>query len=341
MEKKNTKTRGLVLGKFAPLHKGHQYLIETALQEMDEVIVMIYNCPETIDVPLNVRANWIRNLYPKAKVFEAWDGPTETGHSERIKKLNEDYVLEKIKVPITHFYSSEWYGEHMSQALGSVNRVVDMDRKKIPISGTLIRNNPLIYKKYMDPIVFNDVARKIVFLGAESTGKSTISQKLAEIYETEWMPEYGREYWEKNNIDGKLTPEQLVELAKTHIEQEQDLFRKAKNYLFVDTNAITTEMFSRFYHGFAHPELKKLAQAAERNYDLCFVCDVDIPYEDDGQRSGEEHRIKFQKQILDDLEVRKVKFFMLQGSLGERINKVKSILKMLNVAEAKYAGKMA
>ena len=49
------KKTGLTLGKFAPLHKGHQYLIETALAEMDEVVVMIY-ATEVTDIPLNVRA---------------------------------------------------------------------------------------------------------------------------------------------------------------------------------------------------------------------------------------------------------------------------------------------
>ena len=62
-----TKTRGLTLGKFAPLHKGHQLVIETALSEMDEVVAIIYDCPDTTDVPLTVRANWIRDLYPNVQ----------------------------------------------------------------------------------------------------------------------------------------------------------------------------------------------------------------------------------------------------------------------------------
>jgi HTH-type transcriptional repressor of NAD biosynthesis genes len=80
-------TRGLTLGKFAPLHKGHQFLIETALAEMDEVIVMVYDCPETIAVPLSVRAAWIRQLYPTVRVIEAWDGPTEIGDTPQIKAM--------------------------------------------------------------------------------------------------------------------------------------------------------------------------------------------------------------------------------------------------------------
>lgn len=66
------KTLGLTLGKFAPLHKGHQLMIETALQEVDELIVVIYETSVS-PVPLHIRANWIRRLYPSSvRVIEAW-----------------------------------------------------------------------------------------------------------------------------------------------------------------------------------------------------------------------------------------------------------------------------
>lgn len=54
-------THGLTLGKYAPFHKGHQYVIETALAEMDEVTVIIYDAPETTFVPLSVRSRWIKH----------------------------------------------------------------------------------------------------------------------------------------------------------------------------------------------------------------------------------------------------------------------------------------
>jgi HTH-type transcriptional regulator, transcriptional repressor of NAD biosynthesis genes len=76
-----SKTRGLTLGKFAPLHKGHRPVIETALREMDEVMAIVYDCPQTTDVPLPVRANWIRTLHPSVQVIEAWDGPVEVGET--------------------------------------------------------------------------------------------------------------------------------------------------------------------------------------------------------------------------------------------------------------------
>nr|WP_309248942.1 adenylyltransferase/cytidyltransferase family protein [Paenibacillus sp. MZ04-78.2] len=134
-------TAGLTLGKFAPLHRGHQYMIETALTEMDHVIVVIYDCPETTDIPLTVRAGWIRALYPAVEVIAAWDGPTETGYTPEIKKAQEDYILGLLGGrSVTHFYSSEPYGEHMSTALNAVNRQVDPKRETFPVSGTAVRH---------------------------------------------------------------------------------------------------------------------------------------------------------------------------------------------------------
>ena len=65
-------TIGLTLGKYAPLHRGHQYVIETALAEVERLIVVVYDSPSTTRIPLGVRAGWIRALYPSAEVIEAW-----------------------------------------------------------------------------------------------------------------------------------------------------------------------------------------------------------------------------------------------------------------------------
>jgi HTH-type transcriptional repressor of NAD biosynthesis genes len=322
-----TRKRGLTLGKFAPLHKGHQLVIDTALVEMDEVLVIIYDCPEVTSIPLNIRANWIRSIYPQIRVIEAWDGPTEVGASPEIKKKHEDYILNQLKIrEITHFYSSEFYGDHMSAALDAVNRVVDCDRKIIPVSGTSIRKNPFTFREYLHPQVYRDFITNIVFLGAPSTGKTTIAAELAQKYNTVWMPEYGREYWENHQTERRLSLEQLVEIADGHLEREEKLLYHANQYLFTDTNAITTYMFSLYYHGTVAPRLIELANQAISRYDLVFVCDTDIPYDDTWDRSGDVNRQNFQRQIINDLIVRKIPFFRLQGDLQTRIQFVAHIL---------------
>jgi NadR type nicotinamide-nucleotide adenylyltransferase len=174
--------------------------------------------------------------------------------------------------------------------------------------------------------VYQDLITNVVFLGAPCTGKTTIASKIAEEYETVWMPEYGREYWENNQVNRKLSLDQLVEIAEEHLKRENDCLYQADQYLFTDTNAITTFMFSMYYHQSVHPRLAELANLAQSRYDLVFLCDVDIPYDDTWDRSGDVNRKTFQKTIIGDLLVRKIPHIVLSGDLATRVTTVKEIL---------------
>lgn len=95
----------------------------------------------------------------------------------------------------------------------------------------------------------------------------------------------------------------------------------------MDTNALTTEAFSRHYHGAAHSELTELARRAETRYDLVFVCADDVPYTDDGTRSGAEHRRSFQRHVLEDLDRRRVPYTVVHGTLTERETVVRAAMR--------------
>lgn len=102
------KTTGLLIGKFAPLHKGHQSLIEVALKEVDKLIIFIYDCPETTDIPIKTRKNWLMELYPQANIVEIYDGPKILGKTPEIMKLHSDCILQNLnrinEHNITHFF---------------------------------------------------------------------------------------------------------------------------------------------------------------------------------------------------------------------------------------------
>jgi len=260
-------------------------------------------------------------------VLEAWDGPTEVGDAPEIKRRHEQYLLKRLGGRrVTHFYCSEFYGEHMSLALGAVNRLVDTDRRRFPVSGTAVRQSPYNCRQFLDPLVYRDLVTNVVFMGAPSTGKTTLAERMAREYDTVWMPEYGREYWEQHQVERRLTPRQLVEIAEGHLDREERLLWKAREYLFTDTNAVTTCMFARYYHGTATPRLEELARQAGLRYDLVFACGDDIPYADTWDRSGEVNRMIFQKQIIADLTIRKTPFTLLTGTVEERVQKVKTVL---------------
>ena len=163
---------GLTLGKYAPLHRGHQLVIETALSEMDETIVIIYDAPGSTNIPLPVRSAWIRALYPTVKVIEAWNGPTAVGYSPELMLAHERYVIDVLGIRgVTDFYSSEPYGEHMSRALGANDHRVDEDRLRVPVSGRDVRRDPFAYREYVSPLVYKDLIVNVVFLGAPCTAR--------------------------------------------------------------------------------------------------------------------------------------------------------------------------
>ena len=319
--------RGLTLGKFVPFHRGHQRLVETALAEVDELVVMVY-ATDVTDVPLQVRAGWIQNLYPTVRIIEAWDGPESYGDTAEIRREQETYILKKLEgLRITHFYSSEFYGDHVSRALGAVDRRVDEARRAVPISGTALRADPFAGRPYMAPRVYADLITKVCFMGAPSTGKTTLARTLAERHQTAWMPEYGAEYWLERQVNRRITLEQFEAIAPEHNHREDALVLDSRTYLFCDTNPITTYVFAKDYHGDAGPVLTRLAREAEKRYDLFFLCDTDIPYADTWDRSGDPKRKWFQKQIVGDLAERRVPFFNVRGLLHERIAYVEDILR--------------
>ncbi len=319
--------RGLTLGKFAPFHRGHQMLVETALAEVDELVVIVY-ATDVTEVPLQVRAGWIRALYPTVRIIEAWDGPDGYGDTPEICGEQETYIIKKLGgLRVTHFYSSEFYGDHVSRALDAVDRRIDEARSAVPISGTALRADYFAGREYIAPQVYADLIAKICFMGAPSTGKTTLAQVMAEQHKTVWMPEYGAEYWLEHQVDRRITLEQFEAIAPEHNRREDTLTQESRNYLFCDTNPITTYVFAKDYHGCAGPVLTRLAREAERRYDLFFLCDTDIPYAETWDRSGDQKRKWFQNQIVGDLAERRVPFFRVSGPLEERVAEVNTILR--------------
>ncbi len=151
---------GLTIGKYAPFHKGHEFLIQTALEEMNELYVLVYET-DLIDIPVEKRANWIKSIYPEVKIHFAKNPPKQIGLDSQSVKIQTEYIKEKLKEIgnplVTHFYSSELYGKYVAEELKIQNRIVDLERKNVPIRASIIRENPIKNKEYLNPIVFKEI----------------------------------------------------------------------------------------------------------------------------------------------------------------------------------------
>src|SRR5438094_1546285 len=135
-----------------------------------------------------------------------------------------------------------------------------------------------------------DVAR-VVFVGAESTGKSTLAEYLARAYGTVSVPEIGRFIWEEKG--GMLNADDYVEIAVQHRAAEDAALAQARRWLFVDTNALTTLLLGIEFHQVGDPapsELLRYADDCRTRYAHTFVCAADIPYEAQDLRENEAWR---------------------------------------------------
>ena len=148
---------GFTIGKFAPLHKGHQLLIETALKEMDKFYIVIYET-NLIDIDVKKRAEWIQKLYPNASILIANNPPNKYGLDKESVEIQMKYLLNVLgDIEPTHFYSSEPYGKCVAEYLNIIDRRVDNSKKIVPISATKIRKNIEKYKNMIPEIVYKDL----------------------------------------------------------------------------------------------------------------------------------------------------------------------------------------
>ena len=148
---------GFTIGKFAPLHKGHEYLIEKGMQEMDEFYVVVYET-DLIEITLKKRGKWIEDLYPGVKILYAINPPSKYGLDPESINVQMEYLSGIIKkVNPTHFYSSEKYGEHVAKYLQIQEVLVDKARVNIPISASKIRQSIEEYKVYLSEIVYKEL----------------------------------------------------------------------------------------------------------------------------------------------------------------------------------------
>lgn len=152
---------GFTIGKFAPFHKGHEYLIETALKEMDKLIVVVYDT-DVIDIGAEKRASWIKEKYPNVEIKFAHNPPSQYGLDNESVSIQMKYltkIMENEKP--THFYSSEKYGKSVAEYMHIIDRRVDNARQAVPISASEIRNNIEEKKNWIENRVYLDCKNKL------------------------------------------------------------------------------------------------------------------------------------------------------------------------------------
>jgi NadR type nicotinamide-nucleotide adenylyltransferase len=319
--------RGLVIGKFMPLHRGHQLLIDAALADCDDVTVVVYDSrPPGVyaPMPLATRLGWVAELYPQLEQVVGLPDPLEPPANEHPANAAVYAGQLEFLGRFDRFYSSEPAYERFARLLGAEHVVLDQARELVPVSGTLVRTDPYRYRALMSPLVYASLVRRVALVGTESTGKSTLARALAEQVETVWVHEYGRELWEAQGLQGSFADHWRI--AERQRRREDAAVVHAREFLFCDTTAWTTLQWSLNSYGYADARLHRLVDATVGDY-TWIVCDNDFGWVQDGTRElAGPLSSAFQRRQLDDLTARGVDFAVVSGSVEQRVTQVLAVL---------------
>jgi HTH-type transcriptional regulator, transcriptional repressor of NAD biosynthesis genes len=310
-------TLGLVVGKFYPPHRGHKLLIETARRQVDRLVVLLPVHPSQT-IPGELRRAWLEEIHPDCEIHMVPD------ELEDDSKPWADFTVAHLGRAPDVVFTSEEYGPRYAGFMGCRHVMVDLERKVVPCSGRMIRAEPLKYLDFLEPCVRAYFVRRVVLVGAESTGKTTLAADLAAHYATEWVPEYGREYWEKKvaglDMNGPLPgweEREFVEIAAEQQRRENAAARRANKVLICDTNALATGLWCERYLGRRSAEVDAIGRRDVAHLYLLAV--PDFEFVQDGYRDGERIRDWMHGRFVEELAKTGVETVELRGRREERM----------------------
>lgn len=307
----------MILGKFMPVHRGHQHLIDFARERVEQLTVIVGSLVSE-PIPGHLRYEWVKELYPDVNVFHCTDENPQYPHEHAdFWNIWVASIRKFIPEGPDAVFTSEEYGDELARRLGSEHVLYDLSRSVVPVSATQIRENPCENWQFLPAPVRAYYARRVVIYGPESTGKTTLAALLAEHYKTVWVPEFARGYLDAKGAWVELSDIPLI--AKGQIASEDRLARQANCLLICDTDLITTSIYSRHYFGSCPDEV--MQKAAEREYALYLLLEVDVPWVEDWQRPDPENREFFYDWFKRELEARKRRYVVIAGSYEDRFEK--------------------
>lgn len=319
---------GFTLGKFLPPHNGHLHLIREGAKQVDRMYVLMCSL-EREPIPGYLRHRWLAETFadePNVRIVHVTDEnpqePIEHPDFWRIWAGTFDRNLpEKPDI----FFSSETYGDDLQRELGIRHVLVDLERRVVPVSARHIRNDPFGNWRHIPEAVRPYYVRKVVLSGPESVGKSKLAARLAQHFNTAYLPEYGREYYEQVAPDFRYPA--IGHIAGGHLLREEEALRQADKILFLDTDLIMTQVWSEIYFGRCPEWVLGMNHLPRQRAHLHLLLKPDVPWVNDGTRNYGENRDEQFEHIRQELEKRRLRYVVIDGDFEERFSKAVEAVK--------------
>lgn len=253
----------VVFGTFAPLHQGHIDLIQRAKRQCNRVCVIVSGYKgdrgEEVGLPLQKRFRYIREGFSNDELTQIYKlDETELpryplGWEPWLKTALETIQYDSDREDLVFFVGEKTYQEEL-EARGFEAR---LQERQFGISGTLIRENPSKYWKYIAQPFRRQFTKKVLIMGSASNGKTTLAKDLARFYDAPVSLEYAREYQIRNNVrDDELTPKDYYYLLLGQYDQTSKLIDSSANrgLVIADTNSLVTKGYYDYYMEVEGPE---------------------------------------------------------------------------------------
>ena len=313
--------KAFVFGKFLPFHKGHEAMIHFALKKCDFLTVLVC-CSNKETTPDTIRKNWIEktfesfgNIEVRSLNYQEDELPNTSVSSEKVSKV----WSKQFKVLFPDYdlvVTSEEYGKFVASFMGIKHIAFDIPKKTFPVSSTAVRNNLFANWKFLPDSVKPDFAIKVVILGTESTGKTTLTERLAKHFNCTSVKEAGRDLIANSN-SFSLKDLQLV--ASEHAKRINNAVKGESPLIIIDTDIHITKSYAQFI-------FKKKLAVDEKTYNsnranLHLYLTNDAKFVQDGTRLNETDRNFLDFSHREILKQHNIKFIEIDGNWEERFEK--------------------
>jgi NadR type nicotinamide-nucleotide adenylyltransferase len=343
--------RNLVIGKFYPPHKGHLHLIKEAARQTDGMLFVLVLGNRFESFTVEQRTNWIEaevakfdrsEITARVKVVGMQNDCPEDYNSDEIWFAQVELMRHAIRNvgvygDLDKVFSSEEYGQELADRFNAQHVLVDINREAVHISGTACRDNLDENWEMIVESARQELATRIIVVGAESSGTTTLTQALTKYYRGQFpsikdVPEYGRTFTETwlnslKSINPDATMDDLewsdadfATIAKVQSKMEEQA-ALASPLVIADTDALATGIWHQRYC-----DKEKVPFYPVQRRDLYLITDNDVDFHDDGYRDGEHLRADMLETFKEVLTARGYSWVLVSGDHARRFLTATSVI---------------
>ena len=322
--------KAFVFGKFLPFHKGHEAMINFALANCEFLTVLVC-CSDKENIQDTYRKAWIEKAFEKEKNIEIRtfnylesELLNTSESSESVSKIWAE-VFKKQLPDYSLLITSEEYGNFVAAFMNIQHIAYDIPKKLYPVSATAVRNDVFNNWQFVPDSVKPDLLLKVVILGTECTGKTTLTEKLAKYFNCSFVSEAGRDIIANSN---SFTFNDLYLVASEHATRIDKSNLADSPLVIIDTDIHTTKSYSLFTF---EKELEISTDIYNSNRaNIYLYLNNDIEYLQDGTRLSEADRNLLDLSHRQVLTNHNIEIIEVTGDWDKRFEKaVEQINKLI------------